>query len=73
MMDFATILGVLGLAAFLFAGIVGNGGSSSLLNMHAVVMVLGGTLIALLINTPRKYLIKAISETKIIFFDRAES
>ena len=72
-MDFATILGVFGLVGFIVFGIASNGTSSSLLNMHAVTMVFGGTLISLLINTPLKYLVKAITELRIIFFDKDES
>ena len=72
-MDFTTILGILGVAAFILIGTVTNNITSSLLNMHAVVVVFGGTLIALLINTPFKYLLSAFTGLKIVFFNKAES
>ena len=72
-MDFATILGLIGLGVFVVFGAADAGISSSLLNMHAVTVVFGGTLIALLINTPLKYLIRAITTLKIIFFNKEES
>lgn len=72
-MDLTTILGVFGLAAFILIGTFTNNISSSLLNMHAVIVVFGCTFIALLINTPLRHLLKAVLEIRIIFFDKIES
>ena len=44
--------------------------SSSMVNLHAVFVVLGGCIVAILINTPLRYLIKAFTELKpLLFYD----
>jgi chemotaxis protein MotA len=63
-MDFGTIAGLAALGALLFVGVETNQLSSSLVNMHGVGVVLGGSLVAMLLNTPFKYLLKAVAEIK---------
>ncbi len=69
-MDLTTILGIGALVGFAVIGMVTGNIPSSILNMHAVIVVFGGTFIALLINTPSKHLLKAIIEIRVIFFDK---
>ena len=68
-MDIATIIGLAGAAALIFAGFASGQISASLINLHGVVVVLGGTLVAMLINTPLKYLTRAVSEFGYMFRD----
>ncbi|HAN04804.1 MAG: hypothetical protein A2X30_12990 [Elusimicrobia bacterium GWB2_63_16] len=71
-MDITTIMGVAGAVALLFAGVAGDQISASLINMHGVVVVLGGTLVATLINTPLKFIKGAVTELGQIFREREE-
>lgn len=66
-MDIATMLGLAGAAGIILAGFAGNQISASLINMHAVVVVMGGTLAATLINTPLPHIIRAVSELGGVF------
>jgi chemotaxis protein MotA len=67
-MDLGTILG------FIVFGILVGGGvylgelSSSLINAHAVLVVMGGSLSAMLFNTPLKYMWKAVTEIRYVMF-----
>ncbi len=72
-MDITTILGVAGAAGLLLAGFAGGQISASLVNMHGVVVVLGGTLVATLINTPLKYITRAFLELGWIFRENDEA
>lgn len=72
-MDLTTIFGVGGAAALLFAGVAGEQISASLINMHGVVVVLGGTLAATLINTPLKFMVRAVTEFGAIFREKEET
>ena len=63
-MDFSTILGIAAFGALFFAGVQTDQLSSSLVNTHGIVVVLGGCLVAMLINTPLRYLFKALLELK---------
>jgi len=72
-MDITTMLGVAGAVGILFAGFAGNQLSSSLINMHGVIVVIGGTVIATLINTPLKYITRAFSELGWIFRENDEA
>jgi len=60
-MDITTVLGIAGAAGLIFAGFAGNQISASLINMHGVVVVMGGTLVATLMSTPLKYIMRAVS------------
>jgi chemotaxis protein MotA len=42
--------------------------SSSLINLHAVLVVMGGGLAAMLFNTPLNYVVKAVTELRYIMF-----
>lgn len=68
-MDFSTILGVAAFGLLIFAGISTNQLTSSLVNVHGVIVVLGGCCVAMLINTPLRYLIKALTELKALMVD----
>lgn len=72
-MDITTIIGIAGAAGLIFAGFTGNQLSASLINMHGVVVVLGGTLVATLLNTPLKHLTRAVSELGCFFREDGES
>ena len=71
-MDITTALGVLGTAGLLFAGFAGGQISASLINLHGVVVVLGGTVVATLIHTPLKFVVRAVRELGWIFRDNDE-
>ncbi|MBU2575253.1 MAG: MotA/TolQ/ExbB proton channel family protein [Elusimicrobia bacterium] len=68
-MDFSTILGLIALAALISLGIATDQITSSLVNLHGVGVVLGGTFVAMLINTPLKYLVKSVTELKSLMLD----
>ncbi len=72
-MDITTMAGFIGAAALIFAGVAGHQISSSLINMHGVVVVFGGTIIATLINTPLKYITRAATELGWIFKENGEA
>lgn len=72
-MDFSTILGLIAFVILMVVGVATGQITSSLLNLHGVLVVLGGSLVAMLINTPFKYLIKAVTELRaLIFLDETE-
>ena len=68
-MDFSTILGLAAFVVLIFAGIETKQLSSSLVNMHGLLVVLGGSFVAMMINTPLTYLIKALTELKALMLD----
>jgi len=59
-MDPTTVLGILGAAALIFQGAVTGEISSTFLNWHGLSVVLGGTGMAILINTPARYVRGAV-------------
>ncbi len=67
-MDFSTILGIVAFIALVGVGVSTGQITSSLLNIHGVFVVLGGGLVAMLINTPFKYLVKAVTEIYSLMF-----
>ena len=68
-MDLSTIIGLFAFAALIFLGVVTKQLSAALFNPHAIFVVLGGCFVAMLINTPLKYLIKAVTELKDLMFN----
>ncbi|MCX5784060.1 MAG: MotA/TolQ/ExbB proton channel family protein [Elusimicrobia bacterium] len=69
-MELGTIIGAGAFVILLILGVASGQLSSSMVNMHAVFVVVGGGMVAILINTPLKYLIKAFTELKaLIFYD----
>ena len=68
-MDLSTILGMVAFALLIFGGIATKQLSTSLVNLHGVFVVLGGCFVAMLINTPLKYLVKALTELKTLMID----
>lgn len=66
-MDITTVLGFAGAAALILSGVAGEQISASLINMHGVLVVLGGTIVATLINTPMKFVNAAVMELGVIF------
>lgn len=72
-MDITTVLGVLGAAGLIFAGVAGDQISASLINLHGVVVVMGGTVVATLINTPLKFVRGALLELGWIFRENDEA
>lgn len=67
-MDLATVIGIAAFAAFIGYGFASSQFSASLVNAHAVFVVLGGSLVALFINTPFKYLVKSVTELRWLMF-----
>ncbi|HOW88942.1 MAG TPA: MotA/TolQ/ExbB proton channel family protein [Elusimicrobiales bacterium] len=74
-MDLSTVLGIAAFGVILFFGFQTGQLSSSLINMHGFIVVLGGCLVAMLLNTPLKYLLKAVFELKsmLVESDAAEA
>lgn len=67
-MDFSTILGLVSLVILVAVGFSTGQIDSTLINLHGVFVVMGGGIVAMLINTPFKYLIKAITELRALMF-----
>jgi len=63
-MDFSTILGLAAFVVLLFVGVETKQLSSSMVNLHGIYVVLGGCSVAMLLNTPLRYLIRALTELK---------
>jgi len=61
-MDFATILGIVSLIALIVVGVQTGQLESSLMNIHAIFVVMGGGCVSMLINTPFRYLVKAVTQ-----------
>ena len=68
-MDLSTLLGLGALALLLIGGVVTHQLTASLVNLHGAGTVLGGCLVAMLLNTPLRYLIRAVTELKTLMFD----
>ena len=66
-MDVTTISGIVAFAVLIFIGFDSEYLSSFFFNPHGIFMVFGGTAVAILINTPLKYLVKAVSGLKNLF------
>lgn len=66
-MDISTILGLISLVVFLVGGVATKQIPLFLFNMHAIFVVMGGMSVAMLINTPMKHLLKAVSGFFLIF------
>lgn len=72
-MDITTMLGLAGAAVLIFGGFGGSHISASLINMHGVAVVLGGTLVATLLNTPLKHITRSVSGLGCFFRESGES
>lgn len=68
-MDLSTVLGLAAFVVFIIVGVATKQLSASLLNVHGVFVVLGGSFVAMLLNTPIRYLVKAVTEMKTLFFE----
>ena len=68
-MDFSTILGLVSFVVLVVVGVESNQLSSSMVNLHGVLVVLGGCWVAMLLNTPLKYLVKALTELKTLVLE----
>lgn len=71
--DKTTFLGVILLVAMFLYGYIGGEIPRVIFNLHAFLVVIGGTLIATLISTPYKYIIKAVKLTSAILKEGDES
>lgn len=73
-MDYSTILGIIAFVALVAVGFSTGQITSSLINLHGVFVVMGGSLVAMLINTPFRYLSKAVTELRFLMLsdDNAE-
>src|SRR5580704_19302666 len=68
--DFATIGGLIVAAAGIIGGLVLDGGKvSDIRQMTAAIIVLGGTLGAVMITSPLSSLLRAVKELKSVFFE----
>ena len=67
-MDYSTLLGVIAFVGLVAVGFSTGQITSSLINLHGVFVVMGGSLVAMLINTPFKYLSKAVTELRFLMF-----
>jgi len=67
-MDYSTILGMVAFVALVAVGFSTGQITSSLINLHGVFVVMGGSLVAMLINTPFRYLSKAVTELRFLMF-----
>lgn len=67
-MDYSTLLGIVAFFALVFVGFSTGQITSSLINLHGVLVVMGGSLVAMLINTPFLYLSKAVTELRFLMF-----
>lgn len=72
-MDITTIFGFAAAIALLAGGVATNQIPASLLNTHAVAVVIGGTMVATIINTPLKFVVKAVSDLGWIFREGEEA
>jgi len=68
-MDFSTVFGIIAFGVLIAAGIATKQLTSSLVNMHGFLVVLGGCCGAMLVNTPMRYLKKAVTELKLMLKD----
>ena len=68
-MDVSTLLGVIALAILVAAGIATKQLTSSLVSFHGLLIVMGGCSVAMLLNTPMRYLTRAVKELKNLFRD----
>ncbi len=70
--DFATLAGAIVAAASVLGGLLLEGGSiRDIAQVTAAVMVVGGTLGAVMISTPLQTLLGAARSLQLLFFDRA--
>jgi len=68
-MDFSTVLGLASFVVLIVLGVITKQIPASILNPHAVFVVLGGCSVAMMLNTPFKYLVKAVTELKVLMLD----
>ncbi len=68
-MDLGTILGLIAFVAFVAYGYISKQFSASLFDSHAIFVVLGGSLVSLLLNTPFKYLVRSITDLRWLMFN----
>lgn len=69
-MDWTTILGAVGFAGLVFLGVAMNQLTASLVNVHGIFFVTGGTLVAMLLNTPLAIFTRAAREFGILFSEK---
>jgi len=66
-MDIATVSGILLMAGMLGLGVYTRQFSDALFNFHGIYIVLGGTFVAMLLNSPVRYLAGALRELGHLF------
>lgn len=66
-MDFSTIGGVGGALLLIIIGVMSGEISTIFLNFHGIVIVFGGTFVAMMINTPLTYLAQTIRDMMGLF------
>jgi len=71
-MDITTIFGIIILVIVLISGYITGQLPKILFNFHAFLLVIGGTITATMLNTPKRYIIKSIKMANLIFFQSEE-
>jgi len=66
-MDITTIGGIIILIVGIGVGYVSGELPKILFNFHAFLLVIGGTFVAIMLNTPKRYLLKSIKSISLIF------
>lgn len=71
-MDIVTMIGILTVILITLFGLTSGEIPSVIFNLHAVVFVFGGTIIATLLATPKRYILKSISNLKMVLLSSIE-
>lgn len=59
-MDLTTVFGIISLGVLILVGVATHQVTSTLINLHGVLIVMWGTFAAILINTPMTFLVRAV-------------
>ena len=65
-MDITTLLGLIGIVLMVVIGFVSGSISAILFNLHGLILVCGGTTIAMLINTPMEQIFDTVRSLRIL-------
>ncbi|HOI43785.1 MAG TPA: MotA/TolQ/ExbB proton channel family protein [Elusimicrobiales bacterium] len=68
-MDISTIAGLIAFAALIFFGVASGQLTESLFNLHGIFVVVGGSVVAMLLNTPLRYIVRSATELRRLMLD----
>ncbi|MBI3548750.1 MAG: MotA/TolQ/ExbB proton channel family protein [Elusimicrobia bacterium] len=71
-MDFTTVMGVVGTIGLIWASVATGQLTQVFLNVHGFLLVLGGTAVAMLLNTPGVLLRQSFRSIRILFTGNAQ-